>query len=133
MPVVLAGCSLLPGQSSDGAPSRPPTPVAPTSAVPTSTGPSPVPSASAGTPAPTVPDFTVSTFPTVVVPTADTTEKGLRVRQTTIRGRSADASWAISIPVFSGESVAKEVNRRVRAAANDLIGQVRREAKSDAG
>jgi hypothetical protein len=80
-----------------------------------------------------VPDVTISTFPTVAVPTADPTEKGLRVRQTTIRGRSAGASWTIRIPVFSGAPVAKEVNRRVRAAANDLIAQVRREAKADGG
>ncbi len=133
MPVLLVGCSLLPGQSSDGAPSSPPSLVAPTSVVPTSTGPSPVRSASVGSAAPTVPDVTVSTFPTLVVPTADTAEKGLRVRQTTIRGRSADASWAVSIPIFSGAPVANEVNRRVRAAANDLIAQVRREAKGDAG
>ena len=37
------------------------------------------------------------------------------------------------IPVFSGPAVAAEANRRVRAAANDLIAQVRREAKGDRG
>ena len=142
IPVLLSGCSLLPGQGSTGEPGSQPSPAAPTSAptsteptsaVPTSTGPSPIPSATAATAAPTVPDVTISTFPTVAVPTADPTEKGLRVRKTTIRGRSAGASWTISIPVFSGAPVAKEVNRRVRAAANDLIAQVRREAKGDAG
>ncbi len=142
IPVLLSGCSLLPGQGSTGEPGSQPSPAAPasaptstvpTSAVPTSTGPSPIPSATAGTALPTVPDVTISTFPTVAVPTADPTEKGLRVRKTTIRGRSAGASWTISIPVFSGAPVAKEVNRRVRAAANDLIAQVRREAKDDGG
>ena len=80
-----------------------------------------------------MPHFTVSAFPSIVVPSGDTTEKGLRVSQTTIRGRSSSASWAIDIPVFSGAPVAKEANRRVRAAANDLIARVRREAKEDAG
>ncbi len=139
IPALLSGCSLLPGPGSTGEPGSPPSPVAPasapsstvpTSALPTSTGPSPIPSTTA---APTVPDVTISTFPTVAVPTADPTEKGLRVRQTTIRGRSAGASWTIRIPVFSGAPVAKEANRRVRAAANDLIAQVRREAKDDGG
>ena len=35
--------------------------------------------------------------------------------------------------MFSGPAVAAEANRRVRAAANDLIAQVRREAKDDHG
>jgi hypothetical protein len=123
----LTGCSLLPGQDPDVTPSDQAGPVATASA---SAARSPAPSATAE---PTVPTFTASAFPSIVVPSSDTTEKGLRVSQTTIRGRSSSASWAIAIPVFSGAPVAKGVNRRVRAAANDLIAQVRREAKDDAG
>jgi hypothetical protein len=37
------------------------------------------------------------------------------------------------IPAFSGAPVAAEANRRVRAAANDLVARVRREAKGDHG
>ncbi len=37
------------------------------------------------------------------------------------------------MPVFSGPPVAAEANRRVRAAANDLIARVRREARQDRG
>ena len=142
IPALLGGCSLLPGPGSTGEPGGQPSPAAPasapTSAVPTSAlPPRPAPVRSRpprpARPSRPCPMSRSSTFPTVAVPTADPTEKGLRVRQTTIRGRSAGASWTISIPVFSGAPVAKEVNRRVRAAANDLIAQVRREAKDDAG
>jgi len=37
------------------------------------------------------------------------------------------------VPVFSGPPVAAEANRRVRAAVNDLIARVRREARNDRG
>jgi len=37
------------------------------------------------------------------------------------------------VPVFSGPPVAAEANRRVRAAVNDLIARVRREARDDGG
>ena len=53
--------------------------------------------------------------------------------RTRIRGRASSASWDIAIPVFSGPAGAREANRRVRAAADDLIAQVRREARRDGG
>ena len=58
---------------------------------------------------------------------------GLRVGRTRLRGRSADARWDVAVPVFSGAPAAAEANRRVRAAADDLIAQVRREAGGDSG
>jgi hypothetical protein len=119
---LLAGCALLPRGSSDASP------VSPSSA----------PTVAAPTDGPGVPSISISGFPTPVPsrsPTATATGsvKGLAVAKTRIRGRAASASWAITIPVFSGPSGANEANRRVRAAANDLIAQVRREARSDDG
>jgi hypothetical protein len=98
------------------------------------------PSASAAPPtdAPNVPSISISGFPTQApsptrTPTAKSPEEGLPFTATRIRGRAGSASWDIAIPVFSGPAVAGETNRRVRAAANDLIAQVRREARQDRG
>jgi len=68
-------------------------------------------------------------------PTATSTSagRGLPVSQTRIRGRASSASWDVAVPVFSGPPVAAEANRRVRAAVNDLIARVRREARDDGG
>ena len=85
---------------------------------------------------PVAPSISISGFPSPAPTTTETSkgaERGLPVAQTRIRGRASSASWDIAIPVFSGPVVAAEANRRVRAAANDLIAQVRREAKDDRG
>jgi len=133
--VTLAGCSLLSGGSADPAPTGA-SPVTVTAAPsPTTLG-----SRSAATPAtPAAPgaSVTITDFPTAAAPTTSptppTTKPGLSVDRTRLRGRSASASWDIAIPVFSGGTGAAEANRRVRAAANDLIAQVKREARRDGG
>lgn len=126
---VLAGCSLLPGGSSDAPPVSPSsaptvaaTAVSPTPAIPTD--------------GPAGPSISISGFPSLAPSPTEASkgaEKGLAVAQTRIRGRASSASWDVAIPVFSGPAVAAEANRRVRAAANDLIAQVRREAMDDRG
>jgi predicted small secreted protein len=127
---ILAGCSLLPGAGSDAEPtarSTPQTTIATVAATP---------SLAAPTDAPPAPSISISGFSRPIpspTETAKGSAKGLAVAQTRIRGRASTASWDIAIPVFSGPAVANEANRRVRAAANDLIAQVRREAKDDRG
>jgi hypothetical protein len=132
---LLAGCALLPGGGSDASPAGP-TPSAPT--VTASTPPPPSASAAPPTGGPGLPSVSISGFPSrapTPSPTATATRpgKGLPFTTSRIRGRAASASWDIAIPVFSGPAVAGEVNRRVRAAANDLVAQVRREARQDDG
>lgn len=122
---VLTSCSLLPGQSAEGNPSAGPTPSATTATTPTPSEPT--------APSPAKASVDIGPFPTVAVPTSTPLDQGLRTRNTTLRGTSASASWKITIPQFSGASVATEVNRRVRAAADGLIAQVKREAKGDGG
>ena len=128
--VLLAGCSLLPGGGSDAEPT-----VAATA--PTTVATAPVsPSPAAPTDGPVAPSISISDFPSPTpspTTTAKGAAKGLPVARTRIRGRASSASWDVAIPVFSGPAVAAEANRRVRAAANDLIAQVRREAKGDRG
>jgi hypothetical protein len=129
----LAGCSFLPGGSSNASPaggSSAPTGAVTTAATPIPTG--------APTDKPGVPSISISDLPTgspspSPSATATGTGKGLAASQTRIRGRSSSASWDITIPVFSGSTAANEANRRVRAAANDLIAKVRREAAEDRG
>ena len=132
---VLAGCSLLPGGSSDASPASGSS--APTGAV--STPASPIPTGAA-TDKPGVPSISISDLPSAsrspspsASATATATGKGLAAGRTRIRGRSSSASWDIAIPLFSGSAAASEANRRVRAAANDLIAKVRREAADDRG
>lgn len=93
------------------------------------------PTGPASTPA-EEPSTGIPSFPTVSVPTATPsgeTAGALQTTTVTLDGRSGSASWKISVPEFSGAPVAEEVNRRVRAAAGDLIAQVRREAAGDEG
>jgi hypothetical protein len=124
---VLAGCSLLPGGGSGASPaSRTDQPTS--DATPGSTA--------APSDKPGVPSISISGLPTLApTPSATATAnpRGMAVTRTRIRGRSASASWDIAIPVFSGPPAAAEANRRVRAAANDLITKVRREAAGDRG
>lgn len=132
--VTLTGCSLLSGGSAQPAPagSSAPTPTVPG---PSSSLTSPggaVSSASATQIVPTV-SVTVPTFPSASTPPPTRTDPGLDVGRMRLRGRSSSASWDVAIPLFSGAPVAGEANRRVRAAAQDLITQVRREAKGDHG
>ena len=132
---LLAGCALLPGVGSEASPAGPTTGV-PTASATTPPGPSA--SAVSPTDPPNVPSISISGFPTQApsptrTPTAKSPDKGLPFAATRIRGRASSASWDIAIPVFSGPAVAGEVNRRVRAAAKDLIAQVRREARQDDG
>jgi hypothetical protein len=97
---------------------------------------SPSTSAAPPTDGPNVPSISISGFPSqdpTPTPTAKSPDKGLPFAMTRIRGRASSASWDITVPVFSGAAVADEVNRRVRAAAKDLIAQVRREARGDRG
>ena len=134
---LLAGCALLPGGGPEAGPA------APTSSAPTvaaSTGSSPSVSATPPTGGPGLPSISISGFPSqppslTPTPTATASRagRGLAFTTTRIRGRAASASWDIAIPLFSGPPVAGEVNRRVRAAANDLVAQVRREARGDDG
>jgi hypothetical protein len=130
---VLAGCSLLPGAGSGA------TPVSPSSAPTVAATAAASPSSTAAPPdGPVAPSISISDFPRATPsPTTTATpkgnERGLAVGQTRIRGRASSASWDIAIPEFSGPAVADEANRRVRAAANDLIAQIRREAKDDGG
>jgi hypothetical protein len=124
---VLAGCSLLPGARSDSAPTPPATDS-------TTVGPSPAPTSTAAlSRAPQLPSLSVRPLPAPPTPTVDSPGRGLRVGRSRIRGHVARASWDIAIPEFSGAPVAAEANRRVRAAANDLVARVRREAKGDHG
>ena len=134
---VLTGCSLLPGGRGTAEPTSAPTSeaAAPSGAAPTSAPPS---TTAAPTDGPGVPSISFSGFPSQIPsPTATATAtrgaQGLPVATRRIRGRASSASWDITIPVFSGPAGADEANRRVRAAADDLIGQVRREAKDDRG
>jgi hypothetical protein len=132
---LLTGCALLPGGGPEASPAGP-TPSAPTVAA--STPPAPSPSAVPPTGGPGLPSVSISGFPSQApTPTATATatigSKGLPFTVTRIRGRAASASWDIAVPVFSGPAVAGEVNRRVRAAANDLVAQVRRESRQDDG
>ncbi len=122
---LLAGCSLLPGQGPAADPGS--TGPSPSAVAATSAAPSPAASASE----PSIPMGT--TLPTVIVPSAEPDGKGQQVGTTRIRGRSTTASWDITVPVFSGGRAAAEATRRVRAAADGLIAQVRREEKDDAG
>jgi hypothetical protein len=80
-----------------------------------------------------VPPIKLSTFPSPALPRVDSPDVGLHFKQHRIRGRSGSASWKITVPQFSGGSAAREANRRVGAAARDLIARVRREATHDAG
>ena len=131
--VVLSSCALLPGEA-DVTPTVGATP--PTAATPVVHDPPSLPA-----PTPALPSIKDPTFPTPVPPdpqpsTSATTKppaQGLQTRLRTLRGRSGSAFWTITIPVFSGKPVAAEINTRVRAAVNDLIRQVRREAKQDGG
>lgn len=138
---MLAGCALLPGGSSEADPTDGSVPPRAATTAPASPSPTAPP-----TDGPVAPSISIGGFPsTAPSPTATATatatakgaekgaEKGLAVAETRIRGRASSASWDIAIPVFSGPAVADEANRRVRAAANDLIAQVRREAKGDRG
>ena len=79
-----------------------------------------------------MPPITLAPFPTAS-PTTRPPITGLSTGTTTISGHYREAVWRITIPTFSGAPVAKEVNRRVRAAANDLVGQTKREARGDQG
>jgi hypothetical protein len=127
---LLAGCSLLPGGGSDAEPTAGAT--APTTIATAPTSPSPA----ATTDGPVAPSISISDFPSPVPSPTETSkggDKGLPVGQTRIRGRASSATWDVAIPVFSGPAVAAEANRRVRAAADGLIAQVRREAKDDRG
>jgi hypothetical protein len=126
---VLAGCSVLPGGGSGASP------VSPSSAPATGATPPASPTQSAApTDKPGVPSISISGLPSIT-PSATATgnPRGMAVSRTRIRGRSASASWDVTIPVFSGTAAAAEANRRVRAAANDLIAMVRREAAADRG
>jgi hypothetical protein len=127
---LLAGCSLLPGGGSDAEPTPGATPAATVAAASAS------PSPAATTDGPVGPSISISGFPSPVPSSPETSkggDKGLPIGQTRIRGRASSATWDVAIPVFSGPAVAAEANRRVRAAADGLIGQVRREAKDDRG
>ena len=128
--VILAGCTVLPEGSPDAGPAS-------QSIVPTIAATGPVSPTAAASPTSEMNPPSVSiNIPTPVPPPTATSaraSKGLPVSQTTIRGRAASASWDVAVPVFSGPPVAAEANRRVRAAVNDLIGRVRREARDDGG
>jgi hypothetical protein len=138
--IALAGCSLLPGGSSGRVPTSVPTSgptVIHASTAPATAAASPSTAGPAG-PATTLPSIEIPTFPSPDAPTTQPTTrpsaaKGLRVRSVKIRGRSGSATWDIAVPHFSGAAVAAEANRRVRAAAYDLVAQVRREARGDGG
>lgn len=121
----VTGCSLLPGGNAESGQRVDAKPSVTSVASPTSSS-SPAPPAAKAT-------VDIDSFPTVAAPTSRPNDDGLQSRDKTIRGTSASASWEVTIPEFSGSSVATEVNRRVRAAADGLIAQVKREAKGDGG
>src|SRR6476620_3373386 len=93
----------------------------------------PMPSASATPLLTTAPP--TGSLPTIpgISPSAPSSTAPLTVTQTDLTGRSGSASWRVRIPVFAGSDAVAEINRRVRAKAQDAIAAARQEAKDDNG
>jgi hypothetical protein len=57
----------------------------------------------------------------------------LRTTESVIAGHSGTVSWRVRVPEFSGAPVAAEINKRVRAAVDDLIARAKHESRADNG
>ena len=113
---------------------------------PVPAGPDPVPTvgSSAGIPSPSPLEPTVQLPSSYEVPRpAPTSEAppkppapqpaGLRVEPVVVKGSSGSLSWAIESVRFRGGPGASEINRRVRAAVDDVVRRGKQEARQDGG
>lgn len=127
--LALAGCTVTVG-SGGGSPS------ASGSAAPTGGAtPAPAPSStSASTSASTEPDAGLSpvAFPSGSTPHS-CTDRVLTAKTVHLKGSRESVYWDVAVPQFSGAASAAEVNRHVRASAQDAIDLGKREAEGDAG
>ncbi len=100
----------------------------PTAPQPSATPPAPTPAATSAASSVSVgPVFEPS------LPDESSAPAKLRSAEMVIAGRSGSVSWRIRVPRFTGTPAAAEVNKRVRAAVNGLIGQSKRAGRADAG
>lgn len=99
-----------------------------------SPSPAPLPPAESVTSGPATVSAGPITEPSLPTPSSPKPSAGgLHVTQSVISGHSGSVSWRVRVPTFSGAPAASEVNKRVRAAVNDLISQAKREGRQDDG
>ena len=133
--LALAGCTAPFGAPIPAVPGGSTTSVATASAAPAT---APASSPQVGLPADAWPTPTSgSTAPPVGTPTTRPTrrcsDRVLTARSVHLKGSRESVYWDLEVPQFEGAASAAEVNRHVRASAQDAVDLGKREGQDDAG